>query len=150
MEDILKTPLFTYEYKTDHPEKSRMGIISEELPEHLQIKDKGQPSQPDWPSIYGSFWAGIKALHERLELLKQELSFEITKREKALSQKLEDFKQEVFSKFKSLSSHFKELNNKLKKLVTKFTQFQTEFFDFILVWFEFLSFHDMKVVSNKS
>ena len=40
LEDILKTPLFTYEYKKDHPEKSRMGIIAEELPRQLRLKDK--------------------------------------------------------------------------------------------------------------
>ena len=85
LDDIINTPLFTYEYKKDHPKKSRMGIISEELPEHLQIKDldsglrrndkssrndgakgkssvKKKPSMPDWPSIYGTFWASIKAL----------------------------------------------------------------------------------------
>ena len=47
-----------------------MGIISEELPEHLQLKAEGSLSFPDWPSIYGTIWAGIKALYAMLEDLK--------------------------------------------------------------------------------
>ena len=62
---ILNTPLFTYQYKKDHPDKTRMGVISEELPNFLQIKDKGAPSRPDWVSIYGTLWAGIKALFHK-------------------------------------------------------------------------------------
>ena len=75
---LLETPLFTYHYKSkeDYPEKERMGIISEELPEHLQIKKKGSLSHPDWPSIYGSFWAGIKALAQRLKRHKERISGE--------------------------------------------------------------------------
>ena len=46
-----------------------MGVIAEELPELLQLKK--DPPFPDWPSIYGSFWASIKALHERLEALRE-------------------------------------------------------------------------------
>ena len=67
LQNILSTPLFTYQYKEDHPKKDRMGVISEELPEILQIKDKGAPSIPDWPTVYGTLWAGIKALARRLQ-----------------------------------------------------------------------------------
>ena len=105
LNDLLKTPLFTFEYKEDPIKKSRMGVISEELPEHLQIKEKDKPSTPDWISIYGSFWAGIKALHEMLTEFKQEFSSKIKNIEKTLSQKLEDFNQEFFSQIKILSSN---------------------------------------------
>ena len=44
LKDIVDTPLFTYEYKKDHPKKNRMGVISEELPKHLQMK--GLDSRP--------------------------------------------------------------------------------------------------------
>ena len=87
LDDIINTPLFTYEYKKDHPKKSRMGIISEELPKYLQIKelDSGlrrndklsrndgtkKPSMPDWPSVYGTFWASIKTLFLQFKSFKE-------------------------------------------------------------------------------
>ena len=93
LDDIINTPLFTYEYKKDHPKKSRMGIISEELPEHLQIKDTKtkkekdkKPSMPDWPSIYGTFWASIKALFI----------------------KFTDFKKTVLAELKTIKEQFTE------------------------------------------
>ena len=64
--DITTTPLFNYEYKEDHPEHQRMGIIAEDLPPHLQIKDQYEPVKPDWVSIYGTLWAGIKALFNKV------------------------------------------------------------------------------------
>ena len=64
--DIATTQLFTYEYKKDHPEHKRMGIIAEDLPPHLQIKDQYEPVKPDWVSIYGTLWAGIKALFNKV------------------------------------------------------------------------------------
>ena len=64
--DITTTPLFTYEYKDDHPNHKRMGIIAEDLPPHLQIKDQYEPVKPDWVSIYGTFWASIKALFNKV------------------------------------------------------------------------------------
>ena len=64
--DITTTPLFTYEYKKDHPNHQRMGIIAEDLPPHLQIKDQYEPVKPDWVSIYGTFWASIKALFNKV------------------------------------------------------------------------------------
>ena len=68
LEDILKTPLFTYQYKDKkfHPDKKRMGIIAEELPKDLQLPVEDRIA-PDWPSIYGTLWAGIKALHSKIE-----------------------------------------------------------------------------------
>ncbi|MDE0118729.1 MAG: hypothetical protein OXM55_01815 [Bdellovibrionales bacterium] len=48
-----------------------MGFISEELPNYLQIKDKGSPSMPDMPSIYGTFWAAIKFLIIQFEAFKE-------------------------------------------------------------------------------
>ena len=51
-----------------------MGIISEELPEHLQLKSEGSLSFPDWPSIYGTIWAGIKALYAMINETRTELS----------------------------------------------------------------------------
>ena len=106
LKDLLKTPLFTYEYKhkLDHPEKSRMGIISEELPEHLQLKRKGHLSHPDWPSIYGSFWAGIKALYEMLG----------------------DFKKKVLSKIKSLKFHLEGIKKSQERSVEELLQVQSE------------------------
>ena len=70
LQDILNTPLFNYSYREEalHPEKQRMGLIAEELPEHLQLPGEDYP-HPDWPSIYGTLWAGIKALHQKLESL---------------------------------------------------------------------------------
>ena len=77
--ELLKTPLFTYHYKneSDIPEKQRMGIISEELSDRLQIRKKGRLSHPDWPTIYGSFLAGIKALHELFDSFKTEISSQL-------------------------------------------------------------------------
>ena len=112
LKDIVDTPLFTYEYKKDRPKKSRMGIISEELPKHLQIKDldsglrrndktsrnddesgndklsrndgakgkssaKKKPSMPDWPSVYGTFWASIKTLFLQFKSFKETVLAEL-------------------------------------------------------------------------
>ena len=87
LKDILNTPLFTYQYKKekgDHPEKVRMGIISEELPKDLQILEKDKPSTPDWLSIYGTLWAGIKALFKKWEVLKEINATKITQISKDL------------------------------------------------------------------
>ena len=70
LQDILGTPLFNYSYREAalHPEKQRMGLIAEELPDRLRLPGEDYP-HPDWPSIYGTLWAGIKALHRKLETL---------------------------------------------------------------------------------
>ena len=117
LDDIVNTPLFTYKYKKDRPEKSRMGIISEELPKHLQLEEKVDPrlrgddssrgdgdastddskkkgskwkgfskkkskkvekvSMPDWASIYGTFWAGIKSLFIQFKSFKEKMYAEL-------------------------------------------------------------------------
>ena len=96
MKDIKNTPLFTYEYKENHPHKKRVGIISEELPEHLQIKDEGVSSRPDWPSIYGTFWAAIKAL----------------------SIKFEDFTKNILSEVKKIKEQITTITNQLSGMKT--------------------------------
>ena len=97
LDDIINTSLFTYEYKKDRPKKSRMGIISEELPKHLQLKEKLDPrlrgkvvipakagtqkkvSMPDWVSVYGTFWAGIKALYIQFKSFQEKILVELSK-----------------------------------------------------------------------
>ena len=75
LQDILKTPLFKYKRIDEHSEKFRIGIIAENLPVHLQLQEK--PLKPDWPSIYGTLWGGIKALTNRFIKMKQEFFLEI-------------------------------------------------------------------------
>lgn len=125
--DILKTPLFTYQYKKDPLKKDRMGVISEELPDHLQIKEKGQHSRPDWPSIYGTLWAGIKALHKIQGEFKQELVSQMAKIEKTFLEDLKQFKQKVFSKFQVLGETLNTLQSRVEELFKQFAQFQTKF-----------------------
>ncbi len=91
---INNTPLFNYYYNKDHPKHKRMGIISEDLPKHLQIQDKGKPITPDWVSIYGTLWAGIKALYNRFI----------------------SFKKEVTQKFASILNDLKKLIHNTKEL----------------------------------
>ncbi len=81
VDGIIQAPLFTYHYKDKsmQPQKTRMGFISEELPEYLQIKKKGQLSHPDWPSIYGSFWASIQYIYGMLQRLKKSFSMNTKK-----------------------------------------------------------------------
>ena len=128
MEDIIQTPLFTYQYKTKnlHPEKKRMGVISEKLPKHLQIKEKDKPSKPDWMSIYGSFWAGIKALYKKLDLLRKEVLSQVDLLRKELfsskaisSQHIKGLKtnQEVLKKeFVRMKEKLKETEKELEKI----------------------------------
>ncbi|MDE0118496.1 MAG: hypothetical protein OXM55_00620 [Bdellovibrionales bacterium] len=103
LEHILKTPLFNYKYKDAknfHPKK-RMGLISEELSKDLQILKKGEVSTPDWPSIYGTLWAGIKALHKKLKDFKEKVQV-----------RLKEFEQ----KLQNLSTSIKNFNKQLKQL----------------------------------
>ena len=110
LEDILQTPLFTYHYKEKarHPKKKRMGIIAEELPDHLQLKSKKYPTQPDWPSIYGTFWGAIKALYEMIQSTDKKLEQEIKRIEKEIKEKSD-------LKIKTLSQEIKELKAKLNE-----------------------------------
>ena len=45
LKHIVDTPLFTYQYKKDHPNKTRMGIISEELPSFFTDQSAGCEGQ---------------------------------------------------------------------------------------------------------
>ena len=119
LQDILTTPLFTYQYKKHHPEKSRMGLISEELPMHLQIQIEGAPSRPDWPSIYGTLWAGVKALTQRLahfqKEVRKEVFLEIKQKMEVLFQDFHTFKQEISVKLASLDSTLKKEERAFKE-----------------------------------
>lgn len=137
LQDILSTPLFTYQYKKNHPKKSRMGVISEELPESLQIKVEGAPSHPDWPSIYGTLWAGIKALVQQFANFKIEISKKMTKEKTVISQDFARFKEDISSSlhvFKVFSFVLKEfktqllaVTNQFKELKEQFSQFKSQF-----------------------
>ena len=109
LEEILKTPLFTYEYKKDHPEKSRMGIIAEELPKHLRFKDNSNLPHPDWPSIYGTFWASIKALSSHFENLKQQLN--------KLAKAFSEFKRQTVDQITGISSRLLATEKKQKAIL---------------------------------
>lgn len=100
---IVRTPLFTYQYKKNHPEKSRMGVISEELPESLQIKVKGAPSLPDWPSVYGTLWAGMKAFSQKLTSFKMNILKKMTEEKLLFSKDFTHFKKQFLLKFKAQS-----------------------------------------------
>ena len=110
LEDILKTSLFTYEYKKDQPEKSRMGIISEELPEHLQIIEKGKASRPDWVSIYGTFWASLKELWEVISNQDKELK-EVKKELKEAQERIKQNEKDLKGLRKEIKGLKKELKN---------------------------------------
>ena len=113
LEDIVNTPLFTYKYKkNNHPHKKRMGIISEELPEHLQIKKTGKVSQPDWPSIYGTFWASLKALSIKFSKFKEHILSEL----KNIEQESAQLKSELALFPNHLSELELNMNNSHKEL----------------------------------
>ena len=96
--DILKTPLFSYQYRENHPEshtgKKRMGLIAEELPKNLRIKSGGLPPAPDWPTVYGTLWAGIKALAARLGGLRGDLI-------SLLNSRMEGMRKDMSSRFQA-------------------------------------------------
>ena len=116
LEDIKKTPLFSYQYKKIIPKKTRWGIISEELPKHLQIKEKGTPSMPDWVSIYGTLWAGIKALHKKLMDFKDNINSQITELTKSIDTQIRSLIEDFNSQTKSLSS---KINSQITNLADK-------------------------------
>ncbi len=105
LKDVLDTPLFTYYFKDkdNFPKKKRMGVIAEDLPKNLQLK--GKPIAPDWPSIYGTLWAGIKALHSTIEA-----NF------KALSKTDDQFKKELAGTKKELANTKQELKSANEKI----------------------------------
>ena len=117
LEDILNTPLFNYRYKNEkiYHTKKRMGIISEELPAHLQVLKKDEVSQPDWSSIFGTFWASIKALHKKLMSFKTEFKSLIEK----IKSQIENLKTELFKEIKNLKKDMAGLKTELTDTKTK-------------------------------
>ncbi len=115
LDDILNTPLFTFEFKKELPQKSRIGFISEELPPHLQIKDK--PSRPDMVSIRGTILAAIKALYKKMINLKEEIPSQIknlkTEILKELSENKKQLKEEIFQQLKDLSKSLETMKEEL-------------------------------------
>ncbi len=123
LKDILETPLFTYYFKdkNNFPKKKRMGVIAEDLPKNLQLK--GKPIAPDWPSIYGTLWAGIKALHSKIETKFKTLNSTIEAKFKALSKTNNEFKKELANtkqELKSANEKIDSLSKELKELKSSF------------------------------
>ena len=129
LEALLQTPLFTYQHKSEYPRKKRMGVIAEELPLALQLPGKeGEPVKPDWPSIYGYLWSGIKALHKDLRdfrsLAFKELAFlkalfrtEVQSVGKELKQELQNTQEEnqsLHKSFKEVKKETHRLNQEIK------------------------------------
>ena len=116
LESVLKVPLFIYQYNTteDHPEKVRMGVIAEELPEKLRIQPKGKLAHPDWVSMYGYIWAGIKYLHEIWVNFKNNVSIKITFLEDYIK-KYEDKKAQSLAGLLTVKKQILEVKQTLKK-----------------------------------
>ena len=99
-----------------------MGVISEELPQYLQIKTLGQPSRPDWVSIYGSFWAALKSFYKKLIKGQREFSLKLKlmgaslERQKQLIQDLWQVKAELSTVKKSLEEQRLKINQFQKAL----------------------------------
>ena len=123
LQDILNTPLFNYSYKEKalHPKKQRMGLIAEELPKHLQLPGENYP-HPDWPSIYGTLWAGIKALNLKVQRLKKVFDNLKTEMEEKLSSLSSDNKnslKKLESQNKALALQIKEMREHFKDSLSK-------------------------------
>ncbi len=126
LKDILETPLFTYYFKdkNNFPKKKRMGVIAEDLPKNLQLK--GKPIAPDWPSIYGTLWAGIKALHSKFKTLNSTIEAKF----KALSKTDDQFKKELAGTNKELANTKQELksaNEKIDSLSKELKELKSSF-----------------------
>ena len=126
LEDIVNTPLFTYQFKEERPGKNRMGVISEELPKDLQILSKGAPSTPDWVSIYGTLWAGIKALFLQWEDFKKQnaghrerMTQELTK---YFTKQLDRLNKELTVQITALEKNLPNREKKLLRLTQKTDQ----------------------------
>ena len=132
LESLLKTPLFTYEYKEDYPEKERLGVIAEDLPESLKLPgEPGDPVKPDWVSIQGYLWSGIKALHKELldlkgfvsvslELLESSIKKDMKSTEESLREELESLKSEP----EILKKRFEELEKEKALLKMEVEQYK--------------------------
>ena len=110
LKDIMETPLSTYQYKKYFPKHKRIGFIAEDLPSHLILPPEkdGDLVKPDWSSIWGTFWASLKALAFKFEDLKADIS----KKWEEFSQSLSDLK----NNFLDLKKEFSELK---KSFATK-------------------------------
>ena len=110
LRDIMETPLSTYQYKKYFPNHTRRGFIAEDLPAHLILPPEkdGDLVKPDWSSIWGTFWASLKALAFKFEDLKADIS----KKWEEFSQSLSDLK----NNFLDLKKEFSELK---KSFATK-------------------------------
>ena len=118
LEDILKTPLWTYQFKDkgDHPDKKRIGLIAEELPKSLQLKE--DPIAPDWPSVYGTLWAGIKALHKKIKgfvSTLSQISLELKKLKKEFKKQSAETKNRLTNQITKTQKQFKETNKRIKE-----------------------------------
>ena len=108
LQDILNTPLFNYQYKKNHADKTRMGIIAEDLPKHLQLKTRGQPVMPDMPTITGTLWAGLKALYNQLQDFKKEILTKL--------QQIKDLLTNTQKQLNNLNQKIKTLEHENKKI----------------------------------
>ncbi len=127
LNDLLKTPLFTYQYKSprNQPHKTRIGVISEELPQNLKIQTKSGLPHPDWPTVYGSFWASLKALHE----IKKELKEQFLSKYKGFLSELQSIKKKQLQAIKIWTHHKKEIastKSQLRQIHLEIEQIQRE------------------------
>ena len=127
LKDILKIPLFTFEFKDDPPNKSRMGIISEELPSHLQVK--ADPVLPDLPSIRGSLLAAIKALHTKFMDFKSRFESQFGRLKKEMRDLNKGLKKELLAQTKELNRSIETINTKLLSKIKKTEQNLTKKLD---------------------
>ena len=111
---ILKIPLFSYEFKKDHPDKRRMGVISEELPEELQIK--ADPPYPDLPTLRGYLIASVKLLYEKLTEIKTQINESLNKLKEEFIEMKEQFQKRISANEKALNENNKKLNANEKTL----------------------------------
>ena len=64
----------------------------------LRLKNKSAPSMPDWVSIYGTLWAGIKALFQKLTHFQEKITKEIKSLKasiKTQDKTIEDLKNQI-------------------------------------------------------
>ncbi len=124
LDDLLKTSLFTYQYKSsrNQPNKTRMGVISEELPQNLKIQMTEGLPHPDWPTVYGSFWASLKALHgikkeleEQFLLKYQDFLFKVRSIKKKQLQVNEVWIQHK-KEMSSIKSQFRQIHREMEQI----------------------------------
>ena len=120
LKDIVETPLSYYEYKDSYPDHTRRGFIAEDLPAHMQLPPtKGDNLvKPDWATIWGSFWAGIKALAIKFDSLKSEMSEKWAELAESMSELKTSFSA-LKSEMTQTTEDLKAENAELKKELTK-------------------------------